>query len=139
MMDDRAFIAALEACTLPSEAFDHRAHVRLAWLYLSEQPLLEALPRFIASLKRYAGSLGASGKYHETITYAFIFLIHQRMKERMAECRAATFDEFAAANPDLFGPILEKYYEPETLASPLARTVFVLPTKSFVDVTKPFV
>jgi hypothetical protein len=137
MMDDRAFIAALEACTLPSEAFDHRAHVRLAWLYLSEQPLMEALPRFIASLKRYAGSLGASGKYHETITYAFIFLIHERMAERPQA--AATFDEFAAANPDLFGPILEKYYEPETLASPLARSVFVLPTKSFVDVTKPFV
>ena len=135
MMDDRAFVAALESCTLPSEAFDHRAHVRLAWLYLSEEPLLEALSRFVASLKRYAGSLGASGKYHETITYAFIFLIH----ERMAEHRAATFDEFAAANPDLFGPILEKYYEPETLASPLAKSVFVLPTKSFVDVTKPFV
>lgn len=135
MMDDRAFVAALESCTLPSEEFDHRAHVRLAWLYLAEQPLLEALPRFIASLKRYADSLGASGKYHETITYAFIFLIHQRM----AECSASTFDEFAAANPDLFGPILQRYYPPETLASPLAKTVFVLPTKSFVDITKPFV
>ena len=135
MMGDRAFVAALESCTLPSEEFDHRAHVRLAWLYLTEQPLLEALPRFISSLKRYAGSLGASGKYHETITYAFVFLIHQRMAERPS----ATFDEFSAANPDLFGPILEKYYPPETLASPLARTVFVLPTKSFVDVTKPFV
>jgi hypothetical protein len=135
MMDDRAFVAALESCTLPSEEFDHRAHVRLAWLYLSEQSLLEALSRFITSLKRYAGSLGASGKYHETITYAFIFLIH----ERMAAHSAGTFDEFAEANADLFGPILEKYYEPETLASPLARTIFVLPTKSFVDVTKPFV
>jgi hypothetical protein len=134
-MDDRAFVAALESCTLPSEAFDHRAHVRLAWLYLSEEPLLEALSRFVSALKRYAGSLGASGKYHETITYAFVFLIH----ERMAEHPAATFDEFAAANPVLFGPILEKYYQPETLASPLARMIFVLPTKSFVDVTKPFV
>ena len=135
MMDDRAFVAALESCMLPSEEFDHRAHVRLAWLYLSEQPLLEALSRFITSLKRYAGSLGASGKYHETITYAFIFLIHERMAAR----QSATFDEFAGANADLFGPILEKYYPPETLASPLARTIFVLPTKSFVDVTKPFV
>ncbi len=135
MTGDRAFVDAIESCTLPSEAFDHRAHVRLAWLYLSGQSLLEALPRFITSLKRYAGSLGASGKYHETITYAFIFLIHQRM----AESPASTFDEFAAANPDLFGPILQRYYEPETLASPLAKSVFVLPTKSFVDVTKPFV
>jgi hypothetical protein len=57
----------------------------------------------------------------------------------MTERPAATFDEFAAANPDLFGSILEKYYQPETLASPLARSIFVLPTKSFVDVTKPFV
>lgn len=134
-MDDREFVAALESCALPSDAFDHRAHVRLAWLYLREQPLLEALPRFIESLKRYAGSLGASGKYHETITYAFIFLIH----ERMAEHPASTFDEFAAVNPDLFGAILERYYLPETLASSLARSVFVLPTKSFVDDTKPFV
>jgi len=133
---DWEFVAALESCTLPSEEFDHRAHVRLAWLYLSEHPLLEALSRFISSLKRYAGSLGASGKYHETITYAFIFLIHQRMAEGP---EAATFDEFAEANADLLGPILEKYYAPETLASALARTVFVLPTKSFVDVTKPFV
>jgi hypothetical protein len=141
-VNDREFVAALESCTLPPDAFDHRAHVRLAWLYLAEQPLLEALPRFIASLKRYAGSLGASGKYHETITYAFIFLIHERMAERPAE----TFDAFADANPDLFGAILDQYYLAETLASPLARSVFVLPrsvfvlpTKSFVDVTKPFV
>lgn len=134
-MDDRAFVAALESCTLPPEEFDHRAHVRLAWLYLSEEPLLEALSHFVSSLKRYAGSLGAGGKYHETITYAFIFLIH----ERMAAHPAGTFDEFAAANADLFGAILERYYLPETLASPLARMVFVLPTKSFVDVTKPFV
>jgi len=134
-MNDREFVAALEACTLPSDAFDHRQHVRLAWLYLREQPLLDALPRFIASLKRYAESLGASGKYHETITYAFIFLIH----ERLVGCAATSFDDFAAANEDLFGPILERYYRPETLASALARTIFVLPTKSFVDDTKPFV
>src|SRR5687768_8500528 len=128
MMDDRAFVAALESCTLPSEEFDHRAHVRLAWLYLAEQPLLEALPRFIASLKRYAGSLGASGKYHETITYAFMFLIHERMQREPAE----GFDKFATAHPDVFGPILQRYYRAETLASDLARSTFVMPDHFFV-------
>lgn len=123
VMNDREFVEALEACTLPSELFDHREHVRLAWLYLREQPLLEALPRFITSLKRYAGSLGASGKYHETITYAFMFLIHERMQRAPAEA----FDEFAAAHPDLLGPILQRYYRAETLASDLARTTFLLP------------
>jgi len=125
VMNDREFVAALEACTLPAELFDHREHVRLAWLYLREETLLEALPRFITSLKRFAGSLGASGKYHETITYAFLFLIHERMQRG----GAGTFEEFAAANPDLFGPILQRYYRAETLASDFARTTFVMPDR----------
>jgi hypothetical protein len=122
-MTDHEFVQAFEACTLPSEAFDHRNHVRLAWLYLREQPLLAALPRFVDSLRRYAGSLGASAKYHETITYAFMFLIHERMTRRQAE----SFEEFAVGNADLFGPILKRYYRPETLASDLARSTFVMP------------
>jgi hypothetical protein len=123
MTTDRELVTALEACTLPAGMFDHREHVRLAWLYLREQPLLEALPRFIASLKRYAGSLGATAKYHETITFAFLFLIHERMARRPA----TTFEAFADANADLFGPILDRYYRKETLASDLARTTFLLP------------
>jgi hypothetical protein len=122
-MNDRDFVAAFEACTLPGSEFTHRQHVRLAWIYLSEEALLPALARFIESLKRYAGSLGATTKYHETITYAFLFLIH----ERMARQPAGTFDEFADANPDLFDAILKRYYRPETLSSELARTVFVMP------------
>lgn len=122
-MRDRDFVEAFENCTLPSAEFPHRAHVRLAWLYLREGSLLDALPRFVEGLKRYAGSLGASGKYHETVTWAYIFLIH----ERMARAEHPTFDEFAAANDDLFNGILEQYYRRETLSSALARRTFLLP------------
>jgi hypothetical protein len=125
LLADRDFVDALESCTLPPDAFDHRGHVRLAWLYLRDQPVLDALPRFIESLKRYATSLGAAGKYHETITYAFLFLIH----ERMARHPAGTFEEFADLQRDLFGPILDRYYHPDTLASDLARTLFVMPDR----------
>ena len=124
-MDDREFILQFESCTLPPDLFDHRNHVRLAWLYLEEEPLLAALDRFRTSLKRYAGSLGASAKYHETITFAFLFLIHERMQRGGGE----TFDEFAARNPELFEKILLRYYREETLASPLAREVFVMPDR----------
>ncbi|HET8775985.1 MAG TPA: hypothetical protein VFP80_19455 [Thermoanaerobaculia bacterium] len=122
-MRDREFVEAFENCTLPSEEFPHRAHVRLAWLYLREGSLLDALPRFVDGLKRYAGSLGASGKYHETVTWAYMFLIH----ERMAHEEHATFGEFAAANDDLFNGVLEKYYRKETLSSDLARRTFLMP------------
>ena len=122
-MHDREFVAAFESCTLPPEAFPHRAHVRLAWLYLRDGSLLVALTRFVEGLKRYAGSLGASGKYHETVTWAYMFLIH----ERMARASFDTFEEFAAANPDLFNGVLERYYSKDTLSSDLARHTFVMP------------
>ena len=122
-MRDREFVEAFENCTLPPEQFPHRAHVRLAWLYLREDSLLDALTRFVEGLKRYAGSLGASAKYHETVTWAYMFLIH----DRMARAELETFDEFAAANEDLFNGVLEKYYRRETLASDLARRTFLMP------------
>ena len=124
-MDDREFVAQFEACVLPSSQFHHRNHVRLAWLYLKEAPLLDALTRFRTSLQRYAASLGAAAKYHETITFAFLFLIH----ERMQRADAATFDEFADANAELFDAILLRYYSEETLGSELARRVFVWPDR----------
>jgi hypothetical protein len=122
-VDDREFVSAFEACTLPPERFRHREHVRLAFLYLREESLLQALPRFAANLKRYAATLGKSGLYHETISWAFVFLIHERMQQG----HPGTFDEFEAANPDLFTKILDRYYRPETLGSELARRTFVMP------------
>lgn len=122
-MDDRELLTRFEDCTLPPAEFTHRNHVRVAWLYLREAPVLDALTRFVASLKRYAGSLGASAKYHETITFAFLFLIHERMQREPWD----TFDAFADANADLFANVLERYYAKEVLASDLARTTFVLP------------
>ena len=125
-MDDRDFVAAFETCTLPPSEFRHRDHVRLAWIYLRQHDLLTALARFVASLKRYATSLGASSKYHETITWAFLFLIH----ERMQRTPYTDFASFAEMNADLFAwqpSVLEKYYTAETLGSQLARETFVMP------------
>ena len=122
-MHDRDFVQAFETCTLPSEQFPHRAHVRLAWLYLRDYSLLDALTRFVEGLKRYAASLGAGSKYHETVTWAYMFLIH----DRMARAPFETFEDFAAANPDIFNGVLEKYYSKETLSSDLARRTFLMP------------
>lgn len=124
-MRDRELIRAFEDGTLPPSSFRHRDHVHLAWLHLREAPLLEAMVRFSRTLLRYAASLGAASKYHETVTVAFVLLIHERMQHHST----ASFEEFAEANPDLFGPILDRYYAPETLASERARSAFVLPDR----------
>jgi hypothetical protein len=129
--EDRTFLAAFESGALPAESFHHRDHVRVAWLYLNEHPPAAALARFAEALRRFAAAHGASGLYHETITWAYLLLIHERMA-RTESREHATFEDFAAAHPDLFTwkpSILARYYREETLGSELARRVFVWPDR----------
>ena len=112
--------------TLPAEQFHHAQHVEVAWLFVREHGMPAALGEFTAAIKRFADAKGATGLYHETITWAFLLLI----AERQARCAAATWDAFAAANPDLLvwkPSILERYYSREVLKSDLARKVFLFP------------
>lgn len=128
-LDDRAFLEAFESATLPESAFRHADHVRLAWLYLKRLPPAEALARFSEGLRRFAAALGKAGLYHETITWAYLLLIRERM-ERGGP--AQSWQDFSAANPDLLAwkpSILGAYYREETLRSELARRVFVLPDR----------
>ncbi len=121
-------IRRFEDDALPGDSFHHADHVRLAFAYLSEYAPLVALEKFIASLQRFAAARGKPGLYHETITWAYFFLI----RERMARFPALEWDEFARRNSDLIvwrDGILGRYYREETLQSEFARAVFVLPDK----------
>ena len=128
-MTDQEFIERFENCTLPAEGFHHREHVKVVWLYLRRYPLIETLTRFSESLKRFANANGKPNLYHETITWAYAFLINERMGRNG---RVQSWEEFAAQNADLFdwkSSILKSYYSEETLRSELARNTFVLPDK----------
>ena len=128
-MNDRDFVAAVESCALGGGDFHHADHVRLAWLYLRDYPLLEAIERFTTALRRFASHHGAAEKYHETITWAYLLLIHERMQR---DGKGSGWEAFRIANPDLFAwkpSILERYYAPQTLASAVARKIFVLPDR----------
>ncbi|HWZ84023.1 MAG TPA: hypothetical protein VNW47_15440 [Terriglobales bacterium] len=118
-----------------ADSFHHADHVRLAFEYLNRYPALDALKKFADALLRFATALGKPDRYHETITWAYLFLIRERMK-RVTE--AQTWEKFATENPDLliwakgsFG-ILERYYRTDTLVSPAARCTFLLPDKAGV-------
>jgi len=128
-MTDEDFIRNFEACTLPAECFHHQEHVRVVWLYLLRYSVLETLARFSESLKRFAIANGQATLYHETISWAYVFLIHERMARRVG---TQTWQEFMETNSDLFDwqtSILKSYYRDGTLKSELARKTFVLPDR----------
>lgn len=112
------------------ESFHHADHVHLAFAYLSANPVLHALVKFSSALKQFAAARGQSQLYHETITHAYFFLIH----ERMARCPNGEWEDFARQNPDLLtwkDGILTRYYHEATLNSDLARNVFLFPDKYY--------
>jgi len=120
-------VEAFERGRIDPDAFDHEAHVFLAWLYLEQFPLPEALERFDTALRRLTLQLGIPGKYHATITWFFLLLI----AERRADDPGSNWRRFQRRNADLFEDrgILERYYSRQTLASNRARRAFVLPDR----------
>ena len=129
LMNDEEFLAGFEACTLPAETFHHEQHVRVVWLYLRRYTVLETMLRFSESLKRFATANGKPNLYHETITWAYVFLIHERMRRNGQE---QSWPAFVKMNADLFdwkNSILKSYYNDETIRSDFARKTFVFPDR----------
>ena len=133
-MTNEEIIEEFEHSRAPGASFHQADHIRVAFAYLSQYPVLEALQKFCDALQRFAAVQGNPGLYHETITWAYLFLIRERM---MRVEQRQTWEEFAAANRDLLtwekskGGVLGQYYQPETLTSAAARATFLFPDKHF--------
>ena len=124
--DDETFRADLEAGRVLPQAFDHRAHVRLAYTYLVEHDDDTASARMRDALLGFLGHHGiGTAKYHETITGAWILAVRHFMERSTP---AATADEFIERNPTLLdAKIMLTHYSAETLFSDEARGRFLEP------------
>ena len=128
-MNDDDFISQLEAGTLPTDRFHHADHLHAGWIYLTRFPLAEAIARFARAISSFAAALGKADRYHETITWAYLLVLNERIQRSTT---AKTWEEFADLNRDLFdwnNSVLLRYYRPETLHSDLARRVFLMPDR----------
>lgn len=113
----------------------HAEHIAVAWCYLQTMPLLQGLNTMIQRIRDFSESRGVPERYHETVTWAWYLLIHERL-ERTG--RDTSWETFAVLHPDLLdGSALAGYYRPETLDSPLARRVFVLPDRPLPALSDP--
>ena len=127
-MTNEALVSEFERGRAPG-AFHHADHVRIAFAYVSQFPFLEAIEKFSAALKRFAVSKGKPNLYHETITWAYLLLIRERIARTAC---TQPWQDFAERNPDLLvwkGGVLAALYRQETLDSDLARHTFVLPDR----------
>jgi hypothetical protein len=123
-MTDDEFLAAFEAAAFARPEWTHEAHVRMAWLYLTRLPFVEALDRIRTGIQRLNAKIGSPDGYHETITVAFTRVI--------AACveGGENYAAFRERNPELFDRTLTAllhHYTKERLYSAEARKAFTEP------------
>ena len=133
-LDDAELVAQFEALAVAPRDFRHREHVRLAYALLRGADFGEAAQRFRTALRRFATAAGVPGRYHETLTWAYLAVIARRLVEDPSPAGSPTGSiEFLARHPDLLdhksGAIARHYDVAEITASPVARAVFVLPER----------
>jgi hypothetical protein len=125
-VDDRAFRDSVESATLQPSDFGHRAHLRLAYTYLTEHDTDGAYAQMRTTLLAFLARTGVDpSKYHETITRAWIMAVRHFMASS-ADCGSA--DEFVEANPVMLDSrIMLSHYSAGLLFSDRARADFVEP------------
>ena len=126
---DEAFLKAFEDCTLPFAEWRHRAHLKVAYLYLRQLPFDEALTKVRANIKRYNAATNTPEElergYHETITVAWLRLIYFTLCEYGP---AASADEFLEREPQLLNKkALLLFYSRSQLISWRGKAEFVEP------------
>ena len=128
-MNDSKFLAAFEDCTLPSEQWNHRAHVRVAYLYASRLDLDAAINQMRKRIKAYNKATDTPEAidrgYHETITQAFMRLI---FTANLTTGPHRSSNEFCERHPELLSKsALKKFYSRERIMTWDAKSEFVEP------------
>ncbi len=126
---DRQFRAEFEAGTYSPQAFNHRAHVRLAYSYLAEHDADTAHNRLRSALLSFLQHHGIDvAKYHETLTRAWILAVRHFMA---GSPDTDSSDDLIEQNPQLLdSQIMLSHYSADILFSEQARAEFIEPNLS---------
>jgi hypothetical protein len=128
-MKDEEHLHRFEDHTLPIELWNHRAHLKVAYLYLQRFSFEETLSRLQTGIRAYNAAKGIkdtpTGGYHETMTQAWLHLVHTTL------CQfgpAENADAFFDAQTQLSGKrTLLLFYSRDCIMSPEAKASFVTP------------
>jgi hypothetical protein len=131
-VDDREFLRQFEACTLPLPEWTHRAHVKVAFLYLRDHPLEVAIGKLRTGIRAYNAAHdvpeGPLEGYNETTTVAFARLVAATMAAYGNVLPAADAESFCDLHPQLLSKhVLRMFYSPQQRSRPEAKHQFVEP------------
>jgi hypothetical protein len=118
---DNAFLTAVNEGREPR---DHVANLRLAWLLLGRDEQVAERELFVALDRR---AVATGGRVHCTRTSAWLAMVRAA---RAAMPGTIGFAQLLAARPELLDRrLLDRYYDPATLADPRSAVTVVAPDR----------
>ena len=125
-MNDTDFIEAFETGEFPPEQFNHKAHIKLAWIYLDLFDEQTAISKTCEAIKNFDQLHGDGTKFHTTLTVAAVKVVHH-FKQKS---KTTTFDELVVEYPKLvtaFKDLLFQHYGESILTDLKAKTSYLEP------------
>jgi len=126
-IEDDKFKQQVEGCSIAVSEFNHRAHVRLAYIYLvknSTDSSNHLMRETINKLLKY-NNIEPSVKYHETLTKAWLLAVSHYMQNTESSFSA---DDFINENPQLLdNELIMRHYSKQRLYSDNARNKYMEP------------
>lgn len=124
--DDQTFRQQMGNGTFPAADFNHRAHLRLAYVYLCESNPDTATDQMRATLNHFLIHNNVDpAKFHETLTKAWILAVKHFM-DRAGSATSA--DDLIDRYPQMLDTqIMLTHYSAERLFSETARNKFIAP------------
>lgn len=126
ILTDEVFELQFQMAKLDPVLFTHEAHLRLAWIHLRKYGVTRAILNVTSQLQHFVKVLGASEKYHHTLTIAAVKMVdHFRRKST-----SQNFTDFISEFPQLktnFRHLLNQHYKTDIMSSASARIEFFEP------------
>lgn len=128
-MNDDEHLRRFEDQSLPLELWHHRAHLKIAYLYLMRFAFPDALERLRTGIRSYNAAHdiidSPTGGYHETMTHAWLQLVHTTLIQFGP---AESADVFFDAQTQLSQKrTLLLFYSRDRIMSAEAKSTFVAP------------
>jgi hypothetical protein len=128
-MDDETFLERFELCQVAPDDWGHRAHIKVAYLYLRRMPLDAAIIRMREGLTALQAAFQVPDAldrgYHETMTQVWMRLVEFALRQFGP---TATADEFYESHPELWqAKVLRFFYSADRLLSAQAKAAFIEP------------
>ncbi|MCC1483687.1 hypothetical protein [Winogradskyella immobilis] len=125
-ISDIDFLQQFKDCKLDPKLFSHEAHLRLAWLMISNYGKDKASKQIQEQLKKFVVFVGARDKYNATLTVAAVYITHHFMQKS----KSSNFKDFIIEFPRLktsFKALIESHYSFDVFNLETAKAAYLQP------------